>query len=75
MKTKVQLTDFGAAVKKRLVELNESQSWLVQEVHERTGKYFDSAYLQKLMTGKATSAPIVETIREILDIKEGNGGE
>lgn len=45
-------TDFGKAVKIRLVELEKTQDWLIQQVKERTGDYFDSSYLYRLMAGK-----------------------
>ena len=64
----IALSDFGVAVKKRLVDLNRTQKWLVDEVQSRTGKYFDNGYLQKLMTGRATSEPMRSVICEILDI-------
>lgn len=63
----VQLNDFGIAVKKRLIDLNRNQAWLIEQVRAgEAGKYFDSAYLQKLMTGRATSAPMVKEIQRIL---------
>lgn len=63
----VQLNDFGIAVKKRLIDLNRNQAWLIEQVRaSEAGRYFDSAYLQKLMTGRATSAPMVKKIRRIL---------
>lgn len=63
----VQLNDFGVAVKKRLIDLNRNQAWLIEQVRtSEAGKFFDSAYLQKLMTGRATSAPMVEVIRGVL---------
>ena len=45
-------TEFGKAVKIRLVELEKTQEWLIQQVKERTGDYFDSSYLYRLMAGK-----------------------
>jgi len=45
-------TDFGKAVKIRLVELGQTQDWLIQQVKARTGDYFDSSYLYRLMAGK-----------------------
>lgn len=66
----VELNDFGKAVKKRLVDLNQNQAWLVREVGEKTGKYIDNAYLQKLMTGRATSEPMTTAIFETLGLEE-----
>jgi len=64
-----QLIDFGITVKKRLIDLNKNQNWLIGEVR-KTGAFIDSSYLNKLMTGKATSAPMVKTIKGILGIAE-----
>jgi len=63
-------TDFGKAIKIRLVELDKQQIWLIEQVKERTGLYFDDSYLHKIMTGSATPMKIITAIREILDIPE-----
>ena len=72
-------TDFGKAVKIRLVELDKNQEWLIEQVKERTGDFFDSSYLHRLMTGKLPGARghngkpgKADVIRDILGIqKEG----
>lgn len=64
----VQLNDFGVCVKKRLIDLNQNQAWLIDSVKRETGKYMDNSYLNKLMTGKATSEPMVMAIKKILEI-------
>ena len=46
--------DFGKAVRIRLIELNKDQNWLIEQVKERTGDYFDSSYLHRLLAGKLT---------------------
>ena len=61
-------TPFGKEVKKRLVDLEKSQAWLISEVSKRTGLYFDSSYLFKVFTGQLSTPKIVQAIREILDI-------
>lgn len=70
-------TDFGKAVKIRLIEMEKDQTWLIEQVKERTGDYFDSSYLYKLLTGKLTGEAgwngkpgKAEIIRDILGIKE-----
>ena len=68
----VQLTEFGISVKRRLIDLGQTQKWLIESVREKTGNYIDSGYLQRLMTGKAKSANMKTAICEILDIKEEN---
>ena len=67
---KITLTPFGKAIKKKLVDLDESHSWLIQAVCARTGLYFDRSYLHKIMTGKLDTPKVVQAIREILDIHE-----
>lgn len=35
-----QLTVFGKDVKKRLVDLDQSQEWLIRQVRDKTGLFF-----------------------------------
>ena len=67
-------SDFGKAVKIRLIEMDKDQNWLIEQVKERTGgDYFDSSYLHRLLAGKLpgetgyTGKPgKADIIREIL---------
>lgn len=61
-----QLTEFGKAIKKKLIDINQNQEWLIGEVKTKTDLYFDSSYLYKIMTGKAETPKVVQAIREIL---------
>lgn len=70
-------SDFGKAVKIRLIELDKTQEWLVEQVRERTGDYFDSSYLYRILTGKTPGEAgrggkpgKAEVIREILGMKQ-----
>ena len=63
-------TDFGKRVKIRLIEMERNQDWLIAKVKEKTGLYFDSSYLYKVMTGKLATPKIVEAIVDILDLKD-----
>lgn len=45
-------SDFGKAVKIRLIEMEQTQDWLIEQVRERTGDYFDSSYLYRILSGK-----------------------
>lgn len=72
-----QTTDFGKAVKIRLIEIGKTQSWLIEQVRERTGDFFDSSYLHRIMSGKLTAekgysgAPSKkQVIREILGMEK-----
>ena len=63
-------TPFGKAIKKRLVDVDRDQNWLIEQVAATTGLYFDRSYLHKIMTGKLSTPSIVLAIREILDIPD-----
>lgn len=66
-----QLTKFGKTIKKKLVDMDQSQEWLIARVKEQTGLYFDSSYMYKIQTGKLATPKIVNAICSILDIKAG----
>ena len=65
-----QLTAFGKDVKKRLVDIDRQQVWLINQVQMNTGLYFDDSYLYKILTGKLATPKIVQAIREILELPE-----
>lgn len=64
-----QITEYGKTVKKRLVDLEQPQKWLIGQVQEYTGLYFDDSYLYKIMTGKLSTPSIISAINEILGLK------
>lgn len=64
------LIPFGKAIKKKLVDLDKNQSWLIEQVCVHTGLYFDGSYLHKIMSGKLETPKVVQAIREILDIPD-----
>ena len=64
-----ELSKFGKRVKIQLVKKNKSQAWLIEEVKNRTGLYFDTSYMSKIQTGKKETPKIVQAIKEILEIK------
>ena len=73
-------SDFGKAVKIRLIELEQDQAWLIEQVREKTGDYFDSSYLHRILSGKLSGDTgrngkpgKADVIREILGMKEGQG--
>lgn len=63
-----QFTDFGKTVKKALIDKGQTQAWLIDEVREKTGLFFDYGYLYKIMTGGRTAAKVVDAINDILDL-------
>lgn len=66
------ITPFGKEVKKRLVDLDRNQSWLIERVAAKTGLYFDRSYMNKIMKGQLCNPKIIQAIREILDIPDAS---
>lgn len=64
-----KLTSFGKEIKKRLLDIDQNQSWLIEKVKEKTGLYFDSSYMGKILTGTLKTPSIVGAICEILEIE------
>ena len=58
-----KLCNFGKEIKKRLVDIDKNQEWLITEVRADTGLYFDTGYLHKILVGR-----IVASISKILEI-------
>ena len=65
-----ELTDFGRAVKHRLIDINQTQKWLEESVSQKTGLYFDRSYMGKILTGQLSTPKVVSAIKEILDLPE-----
>ena len=71
-------TDFGKAVKIRLIELGQTQAWLIEQVKEKTGDMsFDSSWLHRILSGKLAAKygrngnpGKADVIREILGMEK-----
>lgn len=63
-------TGFSKAVKKRLIDMDKKQTWLIEEVRARTGLYFDDSYLSKIFTGKLATPGIIQAIRETVGLPD-----
>ena len=63
-----QLTVFGKEVKKKLVDIGQSQAWLMDKINGKTGLFIDSRYMYKILTGKRNAPKIVSAIRDILEL-------
>lgn len=63
-----KICDFGKEIKKRLVDINQTQNWLITKVSQDTGKYFDSGYLHRILRGEVATPGIVSSIRKILEL-------
>ena len=61
---------FGKDIGKRLIDLDKPQTWLIEEVRNRTGLYFDDSYMYKIKTGQLSTPKVVQAIREILEIRD-----
>jgi len=65
-----QFTVYGKEIKKRLIDLGRPQTWLIDQVREKTGLYFDDSYLYKIQTGKLSTPSIIAAINEILNLSD-----
>lgn len=65
-------SDFGKTIKKKLVDIDKNQEWLIGQVRAQTGGYFDSSYLYKIMSGMHENTKAARAIRNILDIQDCN---
>ena len=65
-------SEYGIAVKKRLIELGMTQRDLEREVNKKTGLFVDCGYLYKILTGSRSAPRIVGAINEILSISDSN---
>lgn len=67
-----KICSFGKQIKKTLVDIEQTQEWLINQVREDTGLYMDRSYLYKIMAGKLSSPKIVRSICKILEIEPPN---
>ena len=67
---KKPLTAYGIEIKMRLLTLQKTQKWLIEEVKKiLPDKYLDTSNLNKIMTGEINSKEISGAINEVLGIK------
>jgi hypothetical protein len=62
------ITDYGKRIKLLLVVNGQNQNWLIEQVRSKTGLYFDSSYLHKIMIGTEKNEKVTAAINEILGI-------
>lgn len=60
------MTEYGKTIKKRLIDLDKTPTWLIDEVTHETNMYFDSAYLSKISNGERKAPKITAAINKIL---------
>lgn len=66
---KIPLCELGKTIKRTLDDRSETQEWLIAQVKDDTGLYFDSSYLHKILVGKAATPTIITSICKILEIE------
>ena len=67
---KKQLTAYGKQIKIKLVELDCTQAWLIEQVKKiLPDKYLDTSNLYKIMTGEINSPDIQSAINQVLNIQ------
>ena len=70
-KEEARITEYAKEVKKKLIDMDKTQDWLIEQVKEVTGLYMDDSYLSKLFTGKRQAPKIVQAINQILGMSTG----
>lgn len=55
-------------VRKKLIDMEKPQKWLIDQIKEETGMFCDNSILCKVMRGKVDSARMLSAIRKILNI-------
>lgn len=61
-------TEFSKTVRKRLIDMDKTPTWLCEEVSKKTGLYFDSSYYSKIMRGVYAPQKMINAICEVLGI-------
>ena len=68
MTEKKPLCEFGKQIEIALIQMDKRNDWLIDQVKEDTGRYFDRSYLHKVKTGKIKTPGILQSISKILNI-------
>ena len=62
-------TEWGIAVKKRMIDLGMTQKELAEAVSKETGLFVDGGYLYKILTGRRAAPKVVSAINSVLGIE------
>ncbi len=65
---KFQMTPLGIAMKIKLMQMGQTQAWLIQQCKHMTGMYVDCSNLHKIMTGQLNSPKLEHAIKTILQL-------
>lgn len=68
MNERKPLCEFGQNIEIALVKINRPNTWLIDQVRQETGRYFDRSYLHKVKTGEIATLSITAAIAKILKI-------
>nr|DAQ32895.1 MAG TPA: hypothetical protein [Caudoviricetes sp.] len=68
MTEKKPLCEFGKQIEIALIQMDKRNDWLIEQVKEDTGRYFDRSYLHKVKTGEIETPGILKSISKILNI-------
>lgn len=63
-----ELCLLGKEINHALVDINQPKEWLIEQVQNDTGRYFDRSYLHKIQTGELSTPGMVASICKILGI-------
>ena len=63
-----KLCQYGKEIKKRLVDIDQTQEWLIRKVREDTGLFFDGSYLYKVLVGKNRNPKIMASIERMIGL-------
>ena len=61
-------TSYAKLVKCKLIEIDKTQAWLIEQISKKTGLYCDTALLSKIFRGATPAKKIVDAINEILNL-------
>lgn len=64
------ISPFGKQIKIKLLELNSTQSWLIEEIKKATGLFVDSSVMYKILIGTNHNPKFISAIEQVLNIKE-----
>lgn len=61
------LSDFGRAIKIKLIETNHTQNWLISMLKVRLpNNYIDGSLIYKILVGDVSRGKVVDEIKNIL---------
>lgn len=63
-----RLSDFGFAIKIKLLQKNKKQAWLIDKLRNETGMYVDSSLMHKISVGKYPKSKLIPAIKKILSM-------